>query len=445
MRRAVSRLRTCVALAAALAAMLAASGAARAWTLELGFAPRDNIIPSTPDPEYRETTLAVISSDVEIAGLEKSDILVENGTALGWRRRNAKLYDLQIRCDNVPGAVRVTVPAGCCTNADGEPLAGDVVAELPIAWAPWATDIRRSHFIVRGRWAPTASLLLSAPGDPVVAMEFIWISPGTWWMGSKDEAPSHQPNETWHKVTLTKGYWIATTECTQAQWEAVMGSNPSVFVRSGEEAALYPVDSVSWNDAMAFATALNTRYPGLGMGLPTEAQWEYACRAQTTTVFYSGPDDIAGDANSKKLSVIGWFAGNSANWQNGKEDETPPPNAADLSAEFTNFLYGPPEFTLFAPHRVGNHAKNDWGVKDPSGNVAEWCADVYAEDLGSGDAVDPLTGGDGGLRVVRGGSWRSPARDCRSCARLGLAPETSRDDIGFRPVIPGDAMSSQAP
>jgi formylglycine-generating enzyme required for sulfatase activity len=251
--------------------------------------------------------------------------------------------------------------------------------------------------------------------------------------------PSHKPNETRHQVTLTKGFWIATAECAQAQWKAVMDSAPSVFPRSGEE-DVHPVDSVSWNDAMAFAAAVNARHPGLGMTLPTEAQWEYACRAETTTAFYSGPNDIRGDANSKHLDVIGWYAGNSAAWKgSGKTPETAPANAADLSAEFSDFLFGPPEFTRFAPHRVGNHAKNDWGLKDFSGNLAEWFADVYAEDLGASDATDPFTDAGGALRVVRGGSWRSAAADCRSCARSGLAPDTARDDLGFRPIIPGDA------
>jgi formylglycine-generating enzyme required for sulfatase activity len=383
--------------------------------------------------------LAVISSDRELIGFDKSDVVVSNGYALAWRARNPKLYDLQIRCTNSSGFVSITVPANCCSTTNGLFPASDVSAKLPIAWAPWAADVRRSHYVVRGRWTPTASLLLSNPGEETVAMEFAWISPGTYEMGNAGHysEPSRETNEIPHKVVITKGFWIATSECTQKQWSTVMSNNPSFFVRSGDEAAVYPVDSVSWNAANQFMSALNSRYQGLGIRLPTEAEWEFACRADTTTAFYTGPDDITGDASSRHLVVMAWFAGNSANWHDGKETETPPTNAVDISSNFTSLMFGPPEYTEFGPHMISNHAKNDWGLKDSSRNDAEWCFDSYVDDLGTNVVYDPVSTG-GVLRVVRGGAWNSPAADCRSCARSGAAPDLSRYDIGFRPVIPGD-------
>jgi formylglycine-generating enzyme required for sulfatase activity len=422
------------------------SGIAPALELELGFAPRNNIIP--PRSDYTETTLAVISSGTPVFGLDKSDVIVSNGVALAWRKRNPRLYDLQIQCSNTSGVVTVTIPAGSCRDTNGVPNPA-VSAELPIAWAPWAADIKRSHYIVRDRWAPTASLLLPGAASNEVAMKFAWVNPGSFIMGNDGpyDEPQRAANETPHHVTLTKGFWIAETECTQEQWQSVMSNTPSFFQRNRDDTAIHPVESVSWSNAMAFATTLNNTYPGLNASLPTEAQWEYACRAGTRTAFYSAPDDIRGDAYSEKLAVIGWYAGNSANWNDGKESETAPPNCINISGSFTSIMYGPPDYTDFATHRVGNQAKNDWGIKDMSGNVAEWCRDFYLANLGTNAVSDPVATNafTTDLRVIRGGSWTSAAADCRSCARSGMPPGTAANTIGFRLVIPGNASISTAP
>ena len=403
--------------------------------IEISFAPFNNIIP--PRSDYKETTLAIFQSDSEIVGLSKSDIVVSNGIALKWRKRNPKLYDLQVQSTNTSGFVSVTIPAGSCSDSTGTPLQSNITARLPIAWAPWAIDVKRSHYIVRERWAPQASIGLSSPGQSEEAMMFTWISPGSFDMGNAStyDEPIRSTNTSPHHVSISKGFWIASSECTQKQWMAVMTNNPAFFTYNNKDTDKHPVDSVSWTDVNKFISNVNRAHNNLHMRLPTEAEWEFACRAETTTAFFSGPDDIKGDASSKHLEVIGWFAGNSANWKNGKDSEKPPSNAINIASSFSSILYGPPKYTKFAPHKISNHAKNDWALKDTSGNLAEWCIDSYTPSLGTNSVVDPVTTNNSPLKVIRGGSWRSSAAECRSYARAYLDKNTKQDDVGFRPII----------
>ena len=132
-----------------------------------------------------------------------------------------------------------------------------------------------------------------------------WIKPGTFWMGSPEDEPGRDDNEIRHQVTLSKGFWLADTPCTQALWQAVMGHNPSRF-----EDPKRPVENVSWNDTQSFFQKLNTEF-GISMSLPTEAQWEYACRAGTTEATYAGPIRILGENNAPILDEIAWYGGNS--------------------------------------------------------------------------------------------------------------------------------------
>ena len=206
-------------------------------------------------------------------------------------------------------------------------------------------------------------------------MELVYIPAGSFLMGSPaDTTRSQQETERgWvarfekpHQVTLTKGFYMARHEVTQAQWEKVMGSNPSLFKNAGPNA---PVDSVSWHDCQTFATNA-----GGGLRLPTEAEWEYACRAGT-----QGP--YAGD-----LGETGWYDGNS--------DGT--------------------------THPVGLKKPNAWGLYDMHGNVREWCQDLSSNEYPNEDAMDPTgpaKGDDVGSRILRGGSWADYAFYCRSAAR----------------------------
>ena len=226
---------------------------------------------------------------------------------------------------------------------------------------------------------------------------FKLIPAGTFTMGSPTGEPGRFDDETQHTVTLTKSFYMQTTEVTQGQWKKLMGSNPSSFTTCGEDC---PVEKVSWDDAQAYIAKLNQRGEGI-YALPTEAQWEYAARAGSTTAFYNGgitsyPDmyDCNYDGNP---NAIAWYCYNS-----------------DLET-----------------HPVAQKTPNAWGLFDMSGNVSEWCSDWYG-DYPSGSVTDP-TGPQTGIgRVQRGGNWGSAARRCRSASRLGGGPDDRYSYLGFR-------------
>ena len=217
-----------------------------------------------------------------------------------------------------------------------------------------------------------------------------WIPPGTFQMGSPPDEHKRNKNETQHTVTLTAGYWLADTACTQALWQAVLGKNPAKFNQNLE----HPVEHVSWDDVQIFVDRLNGLVNGnLDACLPTEAQWEYACRAGTTTVFSFG-DDLATDQ---------------ANYDG-------------------NYLHtGGRQRTL----PVCIFLTNLWGLYQMQGNVWEWCQDGYA-DYPEVPMVDPINSSTGGDRVIRGGSWVSLAWDLRSAVRAMCRPGFRSNDLGFR-------------
>ena len=229
-----------------------------------------------------------------------------------------------------------------------------------------------------------------------LALEMLWVKPGTFAMGS----PSGGPDETPHAVTLTQGYWLGKHEVTQAQWQKVMGSNPSHF-----KGAQRPVESVSWHDVTSFCEKLTElerkagRLPaGMSYQLPTEAQWEYACRARTTTAFSWGAA-----ASSTQANVNGDYP-------------------------YGGAAKGP---HLDRTTDVGQYAANPWGFFDMHGNVYEWCADWYV-DYPTGAAFDPVGPADGSYRVGRGGSWYDSADGARSAYRFGGGPADSGSNLGFR-------------
>ncbi|MBV9489322.1 MAG: formylglycine-generating enzyme family protein [Verrucomicrobia bacterium] len=244
----------------------------------------------------------------------------------------------------------------------------------------------------------------------------IWCpptGPGGFLMGSPKSEKGHYNYETQHKVVLTTGFWLGKYEVTQAEWTAVMGSNPSTYASSGLKA---PVENVSWFEAVDFCRRLTDRErargtlpPGFEYALPTEAQWEYACRAGTKTA-YSFGDDPA------ELSKYGNFNDKSGGFPGADTTQ-------DDGYKFT------------AP--VGSYLPNAWGFHDMHGNVWEWCQDAidpqnaaYAPD----DATDPVRS-KGSDRVDRGGSWVSAARDCRSAARDGNQPSFRSSALGLRPAV----------
>jgi formylglycine-generating enzyme required for sulfatase activity len=231
---------------------------------------------------------------------------------------------------------------------------------------------------------------------PLPGMEFVWIPPGEFWMGSPEDEPGREDVESpRHRVRLTKGFHMQTTPVTQAQWEAVTGNNPSHFKNAGPNA---PVEMVSWNDVQEFIRKLNQREGTGRFRLPTEAEWEYACRAGTETAFCNGPiTDLTGpDPNLEK---VGWFNKNSRG----------------------------------TTHPVAQKQPNSWGLHDMHGNVWEWCRDWFGEYPG-GPVIDPTGPETVAARVLRGGGWYYDASYCRAASRVSYTPDNRNYTVGFRVV-----------
>ncbi len=229
-----------------------------------------------------------------------------------------------------------------------------------------------------------------------LGMTFVLLPAGTFTMGSPaDELGRFDREGPQHQVTLTQSFYMQQTEVTQAQWEAVMGSNPSYF----STCSTCPVEYVSWNYVQAFITKMNARGEG-SYGLPTEAQWEYGARAGSTTAFYNGAITELSCGYDPNLNAIGWYCYNA-------ESKT---------------------------HPAAEKVPNAWGLYDMSGNVWEWCQDWYGS-YGSAAVSDPTGPVSGSGRVIRGGSWDGNARGCRSAFRYGGSPDYRSNCIGFRLVL----------
>lgn len=224
-------------------------------------------------------------------------------------------------------------------------------------------------------------------------------------LGSPPGEPGRHRNEAPRTAEIA-AFWIAETETTQRLWRAVMGANPSRFV--GDDR---PVESVSWLEVQAFLQALNERCPGLEARLPSEAEWEAACRAGTATPWSFGADEglLPRHAN---------YADRRLAESDPDPDRWP---GADLAGDDG---YG----ATTAP--VARFRPNPWGLYDMHGNVAEWCQDAFAA-----DPTAPPPPSAAAPRSVRGGSWASPPFQTRSAARLGLPPATALPTIGFRLVV----------
>lgn len=236
---------------------------------------------------------------------------------------------------------------------------------------------------------------------------FIWIPPGEFLMGSPKTERGRHDNENQHSVVLTQGYWLAETACTQAFWQALMGKNPSRF--KGDD---LPVEQVSWEDVQQFISKLNRSLQGIVARLPTEAEWEYACRAGSETAFSFG--------ESLDLSLANY----SGEWNLGDDDHR--------EAESNPLGKTAP---------VKAYAANTWGFHQMHGNVYEWCEDRLG-DYPVGAVADPLGVEEGGERVLRGGSWFLFGRRLRSAYRDGYEPDIRNYSIGFRlalgPVSSGE-------
>ena len=223
-----------------------------------------------------------------------------------------------------------------------------------------------------------------------------WLPPGTFTMGSPASEAGRSNDETQVQVRISRGFWLAKYECIQKTWRDVMGNNPSHF--RGDS---LPVDSVSWDDCQKFIGRLRSPNPAWRFSLPSEAQWEYACRAGTT-LSYAGA-----------LELVGWYDLNSG----GKT------------------------------HSIGQRIGNAWGLRDMHGNVFEWCSDRCSEKLSAYPAqmaTDPTGSGTGTFRICRGGSWYRDASRCRSAFRQACPPDFRDDSLGFRlALIPSDQTRNE--
>ncbi|MEM7201466.1 MAG: formylglycine-generating enzyme family protein [Planctomycetota bacterium] len=248
-----------------------------------------------------------------------------------------------------------------------------------------------------------------------VVQRMRWIPPGRFSMGSPASEAGREEHEAAHEVELTQGFWLGDTPVTQELWEAVMGNNPSRFV-----SPCRPVESVRSEQAMAFCANVEQRVSGLALHLPTEAQWEYACRAETTTATYAGDLEIQGVNNAPVLDAIAWYGGNSG--VNFDLDE------GEASEAWPEKQY---PHAKAGTRAVATKQPNAWGLFDTLGQVFEWCADWY-DKYPPGPAVDPTGPARGRSRVIRGGSWYGFARNVRAACRGARSPGDRDHRLGFR-------------
>jgi len=229
-----------------------------------------------------------------------------------------------------------------------------------------------------------------------VTMKLVLIPSGKFIMGSPDSEKDRRADEgPQHEVTISKPFYMGVFEVTQEQYEQIIGKNPSKF-----RGAKNPVEQVSWNGAVAFCQALS-RKTGKTVRLPTEAQWEYACRAGTKTKFGFGDKD-------EELGEYAWWGYDKGN--SGKQT-----------------------------HPVGQKKPNAWGLYDMHGNLWEWCSDYYSDSYANAKNEDPQGPASGSGRVLRSGWWLDNPNSCRSANRSNKAPGTQYDIIGFRVVVDAGA------
>jgi len=249
-----------------------------------------------------------------------------------------------------------------------------------------------------------------------LGMKFAYCPPGTFLMGSPETEAGRQANEAQSTVTISQGFYLGRHEVTQAEFEQVMDRNPSAFSRTGTSNAVvkeldpsrFPVDSVTWSQAVEFCQRLSQR-EGKSYRLPTEAEWEYACRAGTSTPFHFGNSCDGTQINCKG-----------------------------------NDPYGnvPPGPFLNRPDTVGSHSPNAWGLYDMHGNVFEWC-DGYLDDFPSPLGMQSPTTKLPHIRINRGGSYRSDGGTCRAAYRSGVAnPQTPNSAFGFRVLLEASTDTS---
>jgi formylglycine-generating enzyme required for sulfatase activity len=322
----------------------------------------------------------VISNDDDINDEDELYSILEGACEVQGQLENFRNVEVSEKMKSLVWRHREDVESAK-NKAEKDAAEAKAKAEREVAEAKVKAEAAYQKF--RGQRAGEERVMEIAPG---VSMTFCWCPAGDFMMGIPSSEADRVSNEEQVKVTLSKGFWMGKTEVTQAQWLAVMGSNPSNFKGTN-----LPMESLSWNDAQEFlkkidpVLAARDRWKTM---LPTEAQWEYAARAGESWI-YSGGDN---------LDEVAWHDDNSRSTTNP----------------------------------VGMKKPNAWGMHDMSGNVREWCRDWYDEKLAGG--LDPAGASSGTARVVRGGSWFINAYDCRVAVRSLNYPSASYNDFGFRVV-----------
>lgn len=280
------------------------------------------------------------------------------------------------------------------------------------------------------------NIMLTLRKAKELGLELALIEPGDFDMGSRDTEPNRREGEKQHAVKITKPFLLGKYEVTQEEYKKLMNTNPSWFSPDGGGAdkvktldtKRFPVDRVSWFDAIEFCNRLSkqdgyepyykladvtreegtireakvTILGGNGFRLPTEAEWEFACRARTTSAFHYGAASTGAESNVKAVPPTGYAA---------------PPRKPDLNRTTT----------------VGSYKPNAWGLHDMHGNAAEWCEDWYDRDYyGKSPKSDPKGPGTGTHRILRGGSWLVSNASCRSASRFFHTPNEATYYCGFR-------------
>jgi formylglycine-generating enzyme required for sulfatase activity len=320
----------------------------------------------------------------------------------------------------------IGTPLSVGSAAGDSPLPSELLERAPVV-PTLASSVKAPPGLPKPAWASGvgtdrsgtfADIDFNAGRGKIVSQRLRLVPSGKFRMGSPDGEPGRYSDERpRHAVTIDEAFWLFDTPCTQALWEAVMGDNPSRF-----KSPTRPVEQVSFQDVQHFLTRVNDQTPGLQLALPSEARWEYACRAGTETATYAGPIDIQGENNAPVLDRIAWYGGNSG-------------VGFDLDGGYDSS--GWPEkqhnHTKAGTHPVRTREPNAWGLYDMLGNVWEWCEDLWHDNYKNA----PTDGtawprGSAARCVVRGAAWYYYARLVRAACRLGYDPACRVDFLGFR-------------
>ncbi|CAK8712686.1 hypothetical protein KKHLCK_01705 [Candidatus Electrothrix laxa] len=371
-----------------------------------GHALDPDLLPPVRQPEQR-AWLCQYGSGLAVAGYEPTQVPRQNSTLLAvitYQRLEMKLIltdesDCLLRLPAklsktlLPLAAEQEIPLAAIRTIKTD------LSELTLNTLerpPWARSIGRDAY---GLYV---DLPIAHLAGQELTQRFRWIAGGEFMMGSPPKERNRHNDEEYHQVRLTRGYWLAETTVTQAVWQAVMQDNPAYF--KGET---HPVEQVSWDDAQKFIAQLTQQIQkqggagGLVLRLPTEAEWEHACRAGTVTPFSFGA----------KIS----------------------PEQVNYDG---NFPYADGEKGLYRKKTVPVKSlpPNPWGLYEMHGNVWEWCADNWQDSLGTQPVTDPCCTS-GSDRVVRGGSWVSNGGSVRSAYRGHYSPDDRYQRGGFRLVL----------